>query len=481
MAGIKHKWTSPAADGADSTKLQPSKWNEDHGTAELDTTKVLAPDGTGGVAFRSEAGGGSPYDGTTPDAAIALEPADYAYSAVTDVVPGATYADGADGVGATLTQGDPATGILSVDGASPLVGQRIVVDLPTLCEPGIFDVTGTGDGVTIPWFLTRASDCDSPAKRHAYWACGILAGYTWVDGLARITGNSGGGSLVVASNYSHAEGTSSHAEGYSSHAEGNSSHAEGISSHAEGISSHAEGYSSHAEGISSHAYWDAQHAGAQWSAATHGQYARSVAVIRTSDETPAALSGGIGAYPHLGATRVVSARIVARRVGGPVSGLGIAEPGGSGYAPGDTVSLDAGTGDAVAAVDTVTAGHATGLTVTTPGTTYLPGIFMATTAIVGTGTDLVVVVEGTSGPREDAAWSIEGVLRGDGSALTWVGGSAPVPAVIAADPALPWSVAMDISDASLVITVTGESGKVIDWAAVIEQTEVDVFGFRYID
>jgi len=76
MAGIKHKWTSPAADGADSTKLQPSKWNEDHGTAELDTTKVLAPDGTGGVAFRSEAGGGSPYDGTTPDAAIALEPAD---------------------------------------------------------------------------------------------------------------------------------------------------------------------------------------------------------------------------------------------------------------------------------------------------------------------------------------------------------------------------------------------------------------------
>jgi len=57
MAGIKHKWTSPAADGSDSTKLQPSKWNEDHGTAETNTSLVLAPDGTGGVEFRAEAGG----------------------------------------------------------------------------------------------------------------------------------------------------------------------------------------------------------------------------------------------------------------------------------------------------------------------------------------------------------------------------------------------------------------------------------------
>jgi hypothetical protein len=32
MTGIRHKWTSPAADGTDATKLQPSNWNDDHVT-----------------------------------------------------------------------------------------------------------------------------------------------------------------------------------------------------------------------------------------------------------------------------------------------------------------------------------------------------------------------------------------------------------------------------------------------------------------
>jgi hypothetical protein len=175
---------------------------------------------------------------------------------------------------------------------------------------------------------------------------------------------------------------------------------------------------------------------------------------------------------------VVSLRIVARRVDGPLARVGIyVNARGTGYAPGDTVGIGA---DAIGTVDTIDeVGGVAGISVTTPGTAYLPGAGMDATTLTGSGSGLRVFTEVTSGDREDAAWTAEGLLRGDGDTLTWVGGSAPTPTVIAADETADWSVSVDVDGQTLVITATGEADKTVDWMALIEHTEMGVYGFRY--
>jgi hypothetical protein len=82
-------------------------------------------------------------------------PCDYA----TTVNLSATYDNGTDGVGATLTSTVNET--LTTDGANPTVGQRVLVDSQTNpTENGIYSVTDTGSGST-PWILTRATDADT--------------------------------------------------------------------------------------------------------------------------------------------------------------------------------------------------------------------------------------------------------------------------------------------------------------------------------
>lgn len=82
-------------------------------------------------------------------------PCDYA----TTVNLSATYDNGTLGVGATLTA--TANGVLSVDGANPSVGQRVLVDSQTASEQnGIYVVTDVGSGST-PWILTRSTDADT--------------------------------------------------------------------------------------------------------------------------------------------------------------------------------------------------------------------------------------------------------------------------------------------------------------------------------
>lgn len=81
---------------------------------------------------------------------------DYATAAA---LPAVTYANGTGGVGATLTA--DANGALSVDGASPSVGQRILVKNQVAgLQNGIYDVTATGDGSN-PFVLTRSTDFDN--------------------------------------------------------------------------------------------------------------------------------------------------------------------------------------------------------------------------------------------------------------------------------------------------------------------------------
>lgn len=77
-------------------------------------------------------------------------------------LPANTYANGASGVGATLTAS--ANGALSVDGTAVAVNDRILVkNEATAANDGIYVVTQTGGGAA-PYILTRAGDADSAAE-----------------------------------------------------------------------------------------------------------------------------------------------------------------------------------------------------------------------------------------------------------------------------------------------------------------------------
>lgn len=88
-----------------------------------------------------------------------------------------TYSNGASGVGATLTKNS--NGAISVDGASPTVGQRILVDQEsTGSHNGIYTVTTVGDGSN-PFVLTRATDYDQSAEIFSGTATAIVSGSTF--------------------------------------------------------------------------------------------------------------------------------------------------------------------------------------------------------------------------------------------------------------------------------------------------------------
>jgi len=84
----------------------------------------------------------------------------------TDVSLVATYDNGADGVGATLT--GPSVGVLMIDGETPAYLDRILVwQQADPIENGIYDLTTVGDSVTV-YQLTRSSDADNspPGEIH---------------------------------------------------------------------------------------------------------------------------------------------------------------------------------------------------------------------------------------------------------------------------------------------------------------------------
>ena len=75
----------------------------------------------------------------------------------------ATYANGAAGVGATLTNSG-VQAAFSSDGVTPAINSRVLVQFQTATEEnGIYTLTTVGTGAT-NWVLARATDFDTPAE-----------------------------------------------------------------------------------------------------------------------------------------------------------------------------------------------------------------------------------------------------------------------------------------------------------------------------
>ena len=79
----------------------------------------------------------------------------------------ATYSNGSSGVGATLTDASGTFAAFEVDGESPSVGTSgvatrvLVKNQSTSADNGVYNLTTQGDGSSVPWVLTRATDYDT--------------------------------------------------------------------------------------------------------------------------------------------------------------------------------------------------------------------------------------------------------------------------------------------------------------------------------
>jgi hypothetical protein len=303
-----------------------------------------------------------PYLGTERHVPIALEPVDYLLSVQIQTVPPYTFN------GSTVVEDDPTDGVLEADQQNPTVGQRIVFDAGTSqAASGTYIVTEPGNGVTIPWVLTRDPACD----QKPYWTVGILSS-NFRQGSARVTDVVGGTTLAIAPNGADAPGS---------------------------FSSATQPYSTALA-----AYSRAYAAGQVVDAASHfGQHSIVCLAYFTTDATPTPVEDMSGQF-----------------------GL---------------VFLDGSS-----ALDY-------------SKTCVVKG------RIVGRRTDV---------PGTDSVWDFAGVVRGNGvDAYSWVGGTDPIPALIAQDAAaVSWDVALSLGTANVLITVTGEAGKTIHWLATVELDEV---------
>lgn len=91
-------------------------------------------------------------------------------------LPSIVYANGASGVGATLT--GVALAAISLDGASPGVGDRVLIkNQVSTFQNGIYIVTQTGSGIAV-FILTRATDFDQSADIQTGANTFVLSGST---------------------------------------------------------------------------------------------------------------------------------------------------------------------------------------------------------------------------------------------------------------------------------------------------------------
>jgi hypothetical protein len=69
------------------------------------------------------------------------------------------------GIGATLTDNSGTFAVFSVDSVSPPLNSRILFKNQTLSQHnGVYVLTTNGDGISIPWQVTRATDYDTAAQ-----------------------------------------------------------------------------------------------------------------------------------------------------------------------------------------------------------------------------------------------------------------------------------------------------------------------------
>lgn len=131
-------------------------------TTATSTTLVLTGLATPAGTFVAVNSNGTLIATSTPigGSAAGSQATTWATTAVLGGTP--TYANGASGVGATLTE--VGTGALSVDGNAPSSGDRVLVkNQASALQNGIYSVTATGSGIA-SYVLTRASDYNEPTE-----------------------------------------------------------------------------------------------------------------------------------------------------------------------------------------------------------------------------------------------------------------------------------------------------------------------------
>lgn len=85
------------------------------------------------------------------------------------------YDNGTNGLGATLTN-NGTLAIFSIDGVSPVIGNRVLVKNQTSAfQNGIYEVTTVGSG-TVAWVLTRTSDFDTVTEIQSGDIINVLSG-----------------------------------------------------------------------------------------------------------------------------------------------------------------------------------------------------------------------------------------------------------------------------------------------------------------
>lgn len=131
--------------------------------------------------------------------------------ATTGALPTVTYSNGTSGAGATLTA--TANGALSVDSASPSVGQRVLVkNQASTFQNGIYTVTATGDASN-PFVLTRATDADQSSDIETGDTLFVVSGTTQSATTWAYNGVSGPVMGTDAITYAQAAGQGSFSAG----------------------------------------------------------------------------------------------------------------------------------------------------------------------------------------------------------------------------------------------------------------------------
>jgi len=97
------------------------------------------------------------------------------------------------GVGATLTDASGTFAAFSIDSVSPPVGSNnLIKNLAAPQHEGIYTLTTNGDGISIPWQLTRATSYDTPVEINNTGLIVInhgatLAGQAWYNSSTIVT------------------------------------------------------------------------------------------------------------------------------------------------------------------------------------------------------------------------------------------------------------------------------------------------------
>jgi len=366
---------------------------------------------------------------------------------------------GSTPIGDTITAGS--NGTLAIDGSggsinggavpAVAVGDRVVVSDSyahgtgsTPHPEGVYVVTSVGSGGS-KWVLTRATDCNTLATLFRHWAVpvvnGAVFGGGWV-GVGYLSGANG-------QNQTYVSGTTflrlsvcamgGLAWGAGSTAMNGSAAALGGQSTASGTNSVASGNTAVASGVTAHALGPYSTASGQQSVALG--FDSIAAALNTT-------SIGAAAGPFVnGSTAFAS---------GSISAAGDAQ---------HEISCLYGqttTATPLSLLSNLSQGLKFYNSSLSPSYTRT---MLVTITIVGRRTDT---------PGTDSAWTVQGVLRGNGSnAYTWVGGTTPTPTLVAQDAgASAWAVALSLSTNQLLVTVTGAASETIKWNAVVQIDQV---------